>query len=740
MASDLLGTDDKSLESTTRKIKTLYRDDFQHISETSKLPVGCGLHKFLSCVAMSLKLDSGSLESLNSMIRQGINISNNVNISLELLSARVNTRKTITTEANGSTKLRDVKPIAMRVASSCVLYQDQITDILGDTYRWTPPSESSQYSTGKPRQYDPGAAVLTKPQTWAFRFHRVLMRALVKLSKANVLIGFSLCPTDPASDKAPKFSETYIVAEHTSRICQVKTLELSGERLEDGFEAFLESPLEFLTSLDVLANMYDIASTYKPGVMWETIVIKYADRIPDCAQQQGNLLTPYEAGKIRLVVCGTGDVNVIKYRKEYTKKQQDLAPATTADPGDTHGGGHGHAGNVEGGATAATAILDKQSETDADGVESEDSLDSFQATEEIDLLMHELQGDYSDDDGDHVAKNDNEQQTNADPTASTDANVQNTNGDDDDSDKDHILSPGENTDLHDMQDSNDRLLAAAANLQEQTAFCDVQSFEIPDGVRPYDDEIGEALFTKYINKEQEANPPSAKRTKQHNRAAAVLTSAVLQVAFDKWTTSAQLSAKACEEISSRCTSFDVHNVGACLGHELSLVLHDGPNDTVVSSLVTWVTPYTKLRGRPVRLDEDDCVIYPSHFTDKREFSNAVMIWPTTGARVRKQAREKVSDQVLRIRTMVETSIDGLVGVPTDFEPSRVCSACHHHGNMEDDLYRCSFCLLWWHHDCAQQLAERLPSFMQTHGSQRLDLYDLTMNNMPFFFWWLVLKC
>ena len=702
VAGDLLETRDNLLESTTRKVKKLYMEDWIHCRDTGVLRLGCGLHGFLSIVAMNLKLDSGALESLNSMIRQQTNISNNTNISLELLSSRVHMRKTITTETGGSNKLRDVKPVATKLATSCVLYHDRVTSVLDDLHRWAPPQPATgQYTNGNPNEYDPGVA-LTKNQNWAFKFHRALMKSLITHSKTNVLVGFTLSQ----EGNTPDFSATYVVAEMTKRMCQVVEL----THIEDD-KFVIKSPLEFVSSLDVLANTYNFVKEHKSGILWETTQYDYADRIPDWSSSD-QVLQPFQANQLQVVVTGTGEVHPIKFRKEYTRKT--VAPTTTED------------GNMG-------ALLD------GDDSASDMSIDSIQANEEMVHLAHELRGEYSDDDADDNA-GDVEQSTDKLETPMESMESMNENR------GDGLLTTDETVDFHDMQDTNDRLLAAAANLQEQSAFCEFESIDVPDGVRPYEDEIGEALFSEYINtKDKYQNPDTATvygkrapRTRIHT-----LPPATLQTLFEKWNSAVQQSARVCQEISSRCDEFDVTYVQSCLGHQLSLVLHGGNDDTALASLVTWATPYNKLSGRSVKLDNDNCVIYPSHFVEKTSFSPCIMIWPMTGARVRKQSREQVPSDVLRAREMVETAADGLVGTCLELGSGLTCIGCRQSegdsgsgGLASHSLRKCAFCLLHWHDDCADQLAKRLPGLLQTHGVRHLHHLDLTPSTMPFMFWWL----
>ena len=117
----------------------------------------------------------------------------------------------------------------------------------------------------------------------------------------------------------------------------------------------------------------------------------------------------------------------------------------------------------------------------------------------------------------------------------------------------------------------------------------------------------------------------------------------------------------------------------------------------------------------------------------------------TGARVRKQARERVPHDVLRAREMVETAADGLVGACLELGSGLTCIGCRQsegdsgsgRGSLTShSLRKCAFCLLHWHDDCADQLAKRLPGLLQTHGVRHLHYLDLTPSTMPFIFWWL----
>ena len=726
VAAALLGADDILLENTTLKFKKLFADDLAYSQETGQLRTGSGLHGVLCIVAMNLKLDSGALESLNSMIRQAVNISRNNRMSLELLSSRVNMRKTITTQANGATKLREVKPVAAKLAASCLLYQEHVTSVLDDEHRWAPPQPAfGQYSPGKPELFDPGS-VLTKEQQWAFKFHRLVMKSVDCCSKEHLLMGFTLrCHHGPqrgaVSASAPDITEAFVVGEMTKRSCQVLKLVWTPNRGRE-HEAFLKVPFKFVNSLDVLAERYDVVKAYKPGIQVNMVHIKYADRIP--GKDGGTNTNPFIDNQLRLEIVGTGESHTIKYRKEYVRKPKDIH--VSSQPGDIDQ----PLGMKDGG----------EDNNDVRSEGSEMSIDSLGAMEELAQLEQELRGEFSDDDdvdGDGDEKDPTEiQETTRDTTETADENdvSQNTG----DNDAARLLTSMEQSDFQDMQNTNFRLTAAAASLQEQTTFCNLENLEVPDGVRPYDDEMGEVLFSEYIN--QSANgaggQSSFSRESKQSLPQPCLSPAVMELTFNQWSVAAQRSAQSCQEVSRACDQFDVDSISAYLGHELSLVLHEDANNTMVADLVSWVPPYNKLRGRAVKLDTDDCVIYPSRFIEKQTFSPCVMVLHMVGARVRKQSREHVPPYVLHTRSMLEAAADGIFGASWELDPATVCAGCKQPegNNNSNPMCKCSFCLLFWHKGCSEQLGRRLVGLLRTHNVPDLNMLDLTPEVMPFIFW------
>ena len=146
IARRVLETSIDDLEHNTRKIRILCESDLRHVAHTGKVECGSVLHGVLTTIALHLLVDAGELESLNSMIKSQMLRGNNSNMSLSLLSARVNARKTMAMSAasvsgvsNAGQSLKVIKPIACQLAKSSLLYQDLNREALDDTYRWSPP-------------------------------------------------------------------------------------------------------------------------------------------------------------------------------------------------------------------------------------------------------------------------------------------------------------------------------------------------------------------------------------------------------------------------------------------------------------------------------------------------------------------------------------------------------------------------------------------------------------------------
>ena len=182
VACRLLGEEDSSLEDLSRNIRSKCLGELNFISTTGKFPLGSQLHAILASMAINMRLDSGSLESLNSMVKSAMSLASNTRMSLELLSSRVNSRKTCTLLSGGSTKLKDVRPVLESLAKSLMLHQGSETNVLADTYRWTPPLPVKDMTPNTPAIYDP-SLTLSSSQKWAGQYHRKLMKCLRQSTK-----------------------------------------------------------------------------------------------------------------------------------------------------------------------------------------------------------------------------------------------------------------------------------------------------------------------------------------------------------------------------------------------------------------------------------------------------------------------------------------------------------------------------------------------------------------------------
>ena len=244
VAQQLLDERDEGLEHLTKTIRTRCTREITYIAQTGRFPLGTQLHAILVTMAINMRLDSGSLESLNSTIKSTMSLASNTRMSLELLSSRVNARKTLTLLSSGSSKLKDVRPILESLARSAMLHQGSEDEILGDTFRWTPPQPTNM-TTNTPSVYDPSLS-LTIQQKWAVRHHRRLMKCLRKANKdaatQKASDGHDVCDDDGKENIDKKFlicvgfhreglpcvnksdCDIYLVAELTGRTCQLLKL------------------------------------------------------------------------------------------------------------------------------------------------------------------------------------------------------------------------------------------------------------------------------------------------------------------------------------------------------------------------------------------------------------------------------------------------------------------------------------------------------------------------------------
>lgn len=693
VATQLLQTSDLQVDHTTRKIKLMCAKELRHVQATGCLTPGSLLHAILSVSALNMSLDAGELESLNSMIKTSMAQANNTGMSLELLSSRVNSRKTITLASGGRTRLRDVKPVASSLSSHATLYHGMEKDIISDTYRWSPPKPIT-ISASKPHVYDPSLK-LSHAQLWAVKHNKILMGKFHDHQKqdSTMFAGFMF--------KFPTHDSTFLVAELAGRTCQVQLLEPRVMETPDRLQVWLmPQQFAFQSSIDAIASTHsDTKSVGKKGIPMCFVTLRRIDLPSDCR---------LPVFRFCFVVHQASVVSTLLYRKPRTVKPPTSSP---------------NASDVNmpplcaEGAPSSSNDVDTQP-TLPEGPAGEAAFEDDALEQElIDQLELELAGDVIDDS--LLAEFENDLRV-------------------DEQGKDNC----------DMDDLHTKFVAAAVTKQHESNFCDIassrQTSEFED--RPFEDNVAEEVLDHFM---QEHMPESTASTagRSHSAPSRSATASLprlseldIQECLHKWNRSAQTSMKACERMAESLNHFEADNLGSVLSHELSLVLHCA--ETAEVSFVSWTTPFHKLRGRVVTLDDTNCVMYPSNFRPPVDFAGSIMVAPCVGARVRKKGREQMSGLFLRLQKMICAAIDSAGELDThdelDFDThddvgGRLqCAACGQGGDVAK-LRQCAHCLLQWHEPCSAQVRAHTSSYMVTHDVKSLAHVGLSAGHLPFVF-------
>ena len=312
IARALLETSDDKLEHFTKVIKHRCEPELHYIIQTGKIPTGSQLHCILSMVSINMRLDSGSLESLNSMIKSSMSLANNTRMSLELLSSRVNSRKTCTLMTNGSTKLKDVKPVMESLAASAMLHQGSDKTILEDAFRWTPPAPVRDMVANQPILYDPGSQH-SDSEKWAFKFHRKLMGCLndakKRVDNTQILQCIGLSYEGTPNDDL----RVFLVAELTGLTCQLLPLQTSAgyTTCTDaiGEVIFIPKSIQFKNSVETLASLQQRLKEHKNS---KVIVSLLSVSLHGLGVENGDLPS--------VKITSATDLFRISFRKPYEKK------------------------------------------------------------------------------------------------------------------------------------------------------------------------------------------------------------------------------------------------------------------------------------------------------------------------------------------------------------------------------------------------------------------------------------
>ena len=134
------------------------------------------LRAILISGALLLRLGIQELESLNSMIKMAVLRSQTTTMSLELLCSRVCVRKIIASLTGGSTRFKDVVPIASSIARSCYLHWDKRVAVQDDSTRFAT-SVDIPISDGHCRYWNP-ALLPSAAHKWAKNANSSIVKAL----------------------------------------------------------------------------------------------------------------------------------------------------------------------------------------------------------------------------------------------------------------------------------------------------------------------------------------------------------------------------------------------------------------------------------------------------------------------------------------------------------------------------------------------------------------------------------
>ena len=702
VAAQVLSHHDDTLERTTLKIKRMCASDLQRVKRTGCLMPGTKLHAILSAAALNITLDAGELESLNSMIKSAVSPGNSTHVSLELLSSRVNCRKTITMASSGDTRLANVQPIVSKLASTSSLYQGLEQHVMRDKHRWSPP-EPISIAPGKPVVHDPSLK-FSHSQRWAVKYNQQLMKWLHERHRAGVtgFLGMLV--------KLPTHNSVHVVSELAGRTCFVHNLE--GHVVpHEGCDTdlwVLPQHLRFISLLDVVAMLFDdVKSMGKRGVD-----LYFVDLMRVTVQPSHKLPVFRLCFKIK----GSQYAATMTARKPRTVKPKTAPPAppaplqandqssasSTAAGGSRLGAGSGVA--VGHAAPHALQPGDNISEDEGDVDEDESvilALEQALTGEYDDELLEEFEQDMA---------NDEQAKSNLD-----------------------------------MDSIHARFAAAAVGRQQETGFCDVEPWMHQRAAekqrdRPFEDSLAEELLDEFVQSRGDSVSPELKcqpRVRHGTpRQPPLLDDMSVQRCLSIWKSSVAESIESCAAMQSSLSRFDATQPDVCLGGDVSLVLRNSPHDAAEVSFVSWLKPHRRLEGRALTLDDNNGIIYPSHFRPKLTFHGAFMFIAQVGSRVRKKTRDIIADPVLRLQAMISTSIDSSsdnCGLNIDFTAGAVlsCIAC---GQQDDDtskLQRCAFCLHRWHKACSSQACKCVPSFILTDNVRTLHQHDLSAGSLPF---------
>lgn len=677
IAMNLLAADEEMLEHNTRKLRRLCTNDLKHTAATGCLQEGCLLHAILGASAQNLCLDSGELESLNSMIKTAA--STYTNMSLELLSARVNVRKTLTLSASGNHTFAEFKGIATSLANASTLYQGMEREALDESLRWAPPAPEQNVTPYKPLTVDP-CIQLSKAQKWAVKYNSMLMKKMLEMARDTFPTswGFSIDHTTHQS--------VFVSCELAGRTCQALLLEPKvshSDAREAGSVVFMvPSRLVFTSSLDAIAGAFE--DLCRPRQTMELTAVRLKMCAP-CDGQCGHFSAGAAVSQLHYTIVASDSVATMRRRKEYTRRSTD---------GDAVNEPH--------------AAIEGSIDAEPEGPEEDEDDESM--ADLLDEIEQELCGDFANDADDAEWMADEQ-----------------------------CEDLNEMEKLHNkfVAAAADRQHSAGSASSSRAEHQPEADYRLDE--RQYEDGVGEHILEQFMQGEglaASSGASGASGSAESIRHVDIDISAdIVDQCLHRWTRRLDGSLEACAEMARQLKAFEVDRLDTCLNAHLALLICDGgSDDTADVAFVSWVKPFHELQGRLVSLDESSAVIFPSNFRAKTQFAGSFVVIPNTGVRVRKKGRDIVSSSMLRLQTMFQTGLDASAWMLPDTLSDEVvaCAACGNDMSVSP-LRRCACCLMYWHDSCNSKVGDRAAGFLVAEEVPGLTQRDLVVADLPFTF-------
>ena len=584
-----------------------------------------------------------------------------------------------------------MKPVAMEFARTSTLFQGLERELFNDAYRWSPP-KPVPITSNQPSLYDPSLTFTTQ-QKWAIKWNNDLMKSLQQLDDSDrsesltgetgFMLGFCF--------ELPTYIKLCLVGEMSTRTCHAMWLE-HVVRNDAGNESWMiPTTLSFLASVDCIASLYDDAMHAAATKQYIKLSVVRLKIYPFNESSKD--------GRFRLQYYITDQQTccTLKIRKRRPKTHISSNESNAINE------------------TVCNETIANHATSDDD--EYDDTVDDHDSDDEAQLrsIAEELLGE-SEASLEEFQK-------------SLDADMQ-------------------FQDIATMEELHTRLVAAAVDKCQDDdgkskskthSTDDFDSVAGDEHDHTYEDGMGESVFQRYLNNSLKTSGVGDQHEDDQGDTIITLTQSQIDAAFYIWSRNITESMDALHYMVLDLRRFETHAFDSSIGSDISLLIHASEGDSIEVVYVSWLKPHKKLEGRCISLDDDNCVMYPSHFTNQKvKFTNSIMVLSQSRVRVRKQSRESMPPEIRRLYGMFNAALD--VSTELDLDDSSVdigetrkqCIGCRS-SESGGVLRRCALCLQCWHTDCADQCAPHTHGFIQSNEVATLADKDINVSELPFLF-------